>query len=674
MLGQRTVRRAVVVACVSSAVAVLASLPLLVLIHGTDVPGAQLPAFTTFVMPAPAGAWFTAVGAFIVWRRPRNAVGWLLLIAGVTTAVSGPARAYAVYGLYTEPGSLPGAELAAWFGQHVGDPYLSLLTLVFLLVPDGRLPSRRWRPVVWLVILGAVGTFLIALQPGRHMEAFPQLDNPLGVGGAAEPVVNAAVAVGGLAWPLGMLGALASLVVRYRRADAEQRGQLKWVGYGIGLVAVTLAVLLVSVWWSGDPYPTVPLLMFLAADAALPGFIAVAIVRHRLFDIDVLIHRSLVYGVLSALIAAAWIGVATLLGATVARSGPAVLAVVVAVAAVLALQPARRRLDGLAERVAYGRRVGTHELLGQVGALLEHSLDAEQLAARLAAVLRDGLGLDWVRLRDPGDVPDGRTPDLSVPLTHAGAQIAVLEAGVRRGAQLTARDRALLDQLTGQMALALHNAVQARQLAESRERIVRAQDAERRRLGRNIHDGIQQQLVALGARLRLARNQLHRDPALADTTLAELQADIRRAVEDLRELSRGIHPSVLSDRGLLEAVESLVTYLPLPVHLVADPSLRNRRFAQPVEEAGYFVVSEGLANVLKHSQASAAEVSLYVSGGVLTVEVDDDGSGFSPADGNGSGLAGLQDRVDVLGGALEVGSRPGAGTTLRARLPLLEGA
>ncbi|MGH3519231.1 MAG: sensor histidine kinase [Haloechinothrix sp.] len=374
------------------------------------------------------------------------------------------------------------------------------------------------------------------------------------------------------------------------------------------------------------------------------------------------------------LIVAAWIGVATLLGLAIAGTGPVVLAVLIAVVVVLALQPVRRRLDTYAARRVYGRRLSGPELLAQIGDLLEHSLDAEQLTDRLADVLRDGLGLDWVRIRAPGALPYGASPDLSVPLTHAGTTISILDAGYRRGAELTAADRVLVERLSGQVALAVHNAQQAAALAESRARIVRAQDAERRRLGRNIHDGIQQQLVALSARLRLARNELGRDPALADATLVALQADIRRSVEDLRELSRGIHPSVLSDRGLLEAVESLLTFVPLPVRLAADAEMRGRRLPEPVEVAGYFVVSEALANVLKHARASAVQVTLGVSDDVLVVQVDDDGVGLAPAGVDGSGLAGLRDRLDVLGGMLDVDGKSGSGTRLLARLPVREGS
>jgi signal transduction histidine kinase len=198
---------------------------------------------------------------------------------------------------------------------------------------------------------------------------------------------------------------------------------------------------------------------------------------------------------------------------------------------------------------------------------------------------------------------------------------------------------------------------------------VQAEEAGRRRIERDIHDGVQQELVALLAKARLARNQLARDPALAAATLAELQADARQALEDLRELAHGIHPPVLSDRGLLEAIEAQTARLPVPVHIDADGVGRGTRYAAEIEGAAYFLVCEGLANALKHAAATRIEVRLAVLPDGLRVEVADDGRGFEPSGVAGSGLRGLADRIEALGGYLEIVSRPAGGTRLIALLP-----
>ena len=210
------------------------------------------------------------------------------------------------------------------------------------------------------------------------------------------------------------------------------------------------------------------------------------------------------------------------------------------------------------------------------------------------------------------------------------------------------------------------------ELRASRERLALAADDERRGFERALHDGVQQQLVALLAKMGLARNQLARDAKLVARTLAELQEDARQALDDLRELAHGIHPPVLSDRGLLEAVEARIARLPIGVTIEPDGVGRGTRYAEEIEGAAYFFVCEGLANVLKHAAAQHTTVKLSSTPDLLSVEVSDDGRGFDPGAVVSSGLRGLSDRIEALGGDLRVVSRPTAGTTLVAILPLQE--
>ncbi len=197
-----------------------------------------------------------------------------------------------------------------------------------------------------------------------------------------------------------------------------------------------------------------------------------------------------------------------------------------------------------------------------------------------------------------------------------------------------------------------------------------AQDAERRRIERDIHDGVQQQLVALCAKLELARHQLARDPALAEGTLLETQRDARHAVEDLREFTRGIHPPVLADRGLVAALEARASVLPIGVTFIVPPDVRRTRYGDEIESAAYFIVSEALTNTLKHARAATATVTITGSNGSLAIEVTDDGVGFDYAAAGRSGLTGLEDRADALGGTFDVTGGAAGGTTVRASLPL----
>ena len=223
-----------------------------------------------------------------------------------------------------------------------------------------------------------------------------------------------------------------------------------------------------------------------------------------------------------------------------------------------------------------------------------------------------------------------------------------------------------LEKFTSLVAVALANAEAREQLTASRARIVQAGDAERRRLERNLHDGAQQRLVSLSLRLRVAESRLAEDPEAAAELIAEASDELALGLEELRELARGIHPAILTDHGLLPAVEALASRATFPVEVQGPPP---ERLAEPIEAAAFYVVSEALANAAKYASASCARVDLVRDDGMLVVEVADDGVGGADAD-NGTGLRGLSDRVEALGGRLRVSSEHGRGTTVRAELPL----
>jgi signal transduction histidine kinase len=279
-----------------------------------------------------------------------------------------------------------------------------------------------------------------------------------------------------------------------------------------------------------------------------------------------------------------------------------------------------------------------------------------------------------------GDVPLGHVAaDMSAPLVQGDEVIGVIECGPKVEGGYEPADQELLSTLGRQAALAIHNSLlsaelsdRLEELAASRARLVQAEEAGRRRLERDLHDGVQQELVGVLARLGLARNQLKRDPHLAETTLRDVQVDAQRALEDLQELARGIHPAILTDRGLVEAVAERATRMPVPVEVHANGLEKATRLPFELEGAAYFFVSEALANALKHASASRVQVRFDSMPGQLVVEVDDDGRGFEPRQVKLSGLRGLEDRLEALGGRVEIVSRPGSGTRLRAELPVPE--
>jgi signal transduction histidine kinase len=417
--------------------------------------------------------------------------------------------------------------------------------------------------------------------------------------------------------------------------------------------------------------------LWIAAIASLPIAIAVGVLRPDLLDVDRLLRRSLVYAALWAGIASVYVVAAAGLGLAASRRFPLGLAIALTVGATLLFQPARARLERAADRWVFGTRTDPAHLVSQLGATLQETVELESLLPRMADALQEGLGLTWARVRldtalvGPDD--DREAAALTVPIELDGERLGVVECGPRRQGTLTADDTALVATFARQAALAVRNVRLTAELERSRGRLVRAQELERRRIERDLHDGVQQDLVALLGHSARVRRELDRDPAAGDAALDDLQAGLRHVLGELRELAHGIHPSVLSDRGLLEAVESLAARSAVPVAVRADASLRGLRFAQEIEGAGYFTVAEALANASKHAAASAIDVTLAHHEGGLDITVRDDGQGFDPATAVGEGLVNLAERVAALGGRLSVEARPGAGTTLSAHLRLADG-
>jgi signal transduction histidine kinase len=425
----------------------------------------------------------------------------------------------------------------------------------------------------------------------------------------------------------------------------------------------------------------------------LPLSLVIGVLRPRLLDLELVIRKSVVYAALWLLIALAYIAIAAGVGVATAKRYEVGIVVLATILATIAFQPARRVLERLASRLVYGERISGYQAVSRLGVSLVEAAHPKQAADLLAATVRHALDARWARVVIEGatsttalDGPAetaGAEAVLTAPLVYGEEVAGRVECGPRSEGRYRQRDQELLLTLARQAALAIRNAtlateladrleqinLQAQELLASRARIVQAEEAGRRRLERDIHDGVQQELVALLAKIGRARNQLGRDPAALAGLLDELQEETKLALSDLRDLAQGIHPTVLTDRGLVEAIEDRISRLPDSVSLEADSRMRNTRFAQAVEGAAYFMACEGLANALKHAEAERVVVHLSAERDSVVVEVSDDGAGFDAGGVARSGLSGLKDRIDALGGKLEVVSQPGLGTRLRASLP-----
>ncbi len=436
-------------------------------------------------------------------------------------------------------------------------------------------------------------------------------------------------------------------------------------------------------------------LLFLVAS------IGIAVTKYRLYDIDVVINKTVVYFALAAFVSAVYVGLAVGIGSLVGSAGSPNLPLSIVATAVVAVafQPLRQRVQHLANRLVYGERATPYEVLSEFSSRMAGAYAAEELLPRMARILAEGTGAAsaevWLKVgaelraaaawpatvadRTPVPSPDGSIPDLpgaSVVLAvhHRGELLGALTVTKGHGERLSPAEHALAADLASQAGLVLRNVrlteellQRLDELQESRRRLVTAQDSERRRLERNIHDGAQQQLVALAVKIRLARSLVSRDPRKAEELFEQTEGDLAQALEDLRDLARGIYPPLLADRGLVAALQAQARRSPVPVSVEADGI---GRYAQDREAAVYFCALEALQNVAKYARATSATVRLGERGGELTFEVADDGVGFDPdATGYGTGLAGMGDRLAAMGGELSVRSSPGGGTTISGRLP-----
>lgn len=648
-------------------------------------------------------AAFATLGAFVLSRQPANAIGWLSVGLGLVAGTDSFAQGYAVRALVRAPGSLPGGLAAAWFQEW---DWLLLIGLgpafLLLLFPDGRLPSPRWRPVAWMAAVGtALAVAGLMFKHGAFTDAnslLSSIQNPVGADDALAVAIGALFLVGLVLLLGAVLASVVSLVVRFRGAEPDQRQQIKWFAYGGSIYG--LIVVIAAPFWPVSPIPQflIPLSFVLA-----PVTVGVAILKHRLYDIDVVISRTLVYGALAAFITALYVGIAVGIGSLVGSGGRPNLGLSILATAIVAVgfQPLRTRLQRIANRLVYGTRATPYEVLSEFSGRVAETYAADEVLPRMAMLLQAGTGAVaatvWLRAGDqlrpaatyPPDVnseqpipvagqvlPEIVGSDHAVAVLHRGDLLGALSITKRRGETLTVIEEKLFADLANQAGLVLKNVGLAAELLQridelraSRQRLVAAQDAERRRLERNLHDGAQQHLVALKVKLGLTEMLVQRDPERALVTLRQLKSDADEALETLRDLARGVYPPLLADKGLLVALESQARKATLPITVDADGAIR--RYPQELEAAVYFCVLEALQNVQKYSAASRAVVRVCEDGGRLRFDVEDDGRGFDPVSvKKGSGLINMTDRLDALGGDMKVDSRPGGGCRLHGSLPL----
>jgi len=641
---------------------------------------------------------YSLIGLLIVIRRPANLVGWVLLASGLTLQMGFFAYWYAVYGLLVRPGTLPFSELMAWTVQWTLIVGLGMtFSLLFLVFPNGRLPSARWRPLAWFVAFAIVFTGITwATVPGP-LDRFEVVTNPVGI--AAVGRLN------GLGWLLTVLAvaiSAISLIVRYLRSARVERRQIQWFALAAALMGFALVTTTITdVEERGFVGVIVDLLIPIAL-VALAVAAYVAIFKHDLYDIDVVISKTVTYAALALSITAVYVTIVVGVGTLVGSGDEPNLVLAIGATALVALlfEPMRSRLQHWANRLVYGERATPYEVLARFSQRAAAAEGDTEMLERIPRLIVDGTGASeatlwtangenlrpaawWPEQEHGGDavlvVGDGRwsdpEADYSLAVEHDGELLGGLSLVASRGGSITPTEQELVQNLAGGLGLALRNARltddlrhQVNQLAASRERILAAADEARRDLERDLDMGPQQELVAVKVKLGVVKSLAETAEATQTAqVLDQLEDEIGKAIESVRDFARGVYPPLLEADGLPAAVSAEADKAAMPVRVEAGGV---ERYPREVETAVFFAILEALQNTAKYANADLATVKLSAQGDRLNFEVSDNGRGFEPAAVvDGTGIHSMTDRLDAAGGLLTIVSAPGRGTTVRGSVP-----
>ena len=616
------------------------------------------------------------VGGLIASRLPHNRIGWILLSAAVLNGATAVLFQYLVHTLLVARGSFPGVEWVAWFESIVGGiTYPAMVVLLMLFFPDGQLPSPRWRWLVWAVLaLTAFNALVGVLDPLPIQSAgLPPVHNPTGL------AMFKGLEAGPLGW-LSFFGAIAivltavaSLVVRLRRARGEARQQIRWVVYALG-VAIVLNVLLTLSTLFIPPSPegrvignvVSNILVVLGFGVAVPAAIGVAILKYRLYDIDVVINRTVVFGALAAFITAVYVGIVVGIGTLIGSGGRNNLALSIVATALVAVafQPVRERVQRLANRLVYGKRATPYEVMADFSERMSETLSPDEVLPRMAEAAARGVGADASRVSV--QFPDGAQRAVwwpretsvdalshSVPVSYRDQPVGEIGVAKSPGTPITEAEAKLLSDLASQAGLVLHNirltaelqarvvelSAQAATIRASRQRLVTAATAERQRLEETIRQGVEQELAGLAQRLVRVDQALDGEPLHAAVILEALTADVQRTLDALRQLAHGIYPPLLRDKGLAAALQSQVARSSSGATIETDGI---GRYPSELEAAIYFCCTRALE----------AATNLV---GIRLRQVDDvvefSLTGFSVLNGRREEI---EDRIQAVGGSLRI--------------------
>jgi len=634
---------------------------------------------------------FAFIGALVASRRPRHPVGWIFVTVGSFYALT--ALSAAIYN-YGSPSS-PVYPWAYWLGAWLWIPAALLPgTFVPLIFPDGHLPSPRWRLVAWSAVLGMALVLLgVMFHPGPLTYLGLETANPFGIPAAA-PVLNLMLTLSTIFLAVGVIGSLAALLVRFLRSAGIEREQTKWLVYAMGVFVFLNILTSLFTWlqpgfrWGLELSITVTNLGILGIAVAA----AIAILRHHLYDIDLIINRTLVYTALTIGVVALYALVVGTLGVLFqARSNVFVSLLATGLAAIL-VQPMRDGLQRLANRLMYGERDDPYVVLSKLSRRLEGALTPETTLPAVVETVAQALKLPYVAiaLKQEGHFKIAASYGLPgdelahLPLVHQGDTLGQLRLSTRSPNEpFTPGEERLLRDIARHIGVAAHTVLltqDLRRLAEdlqrSREELVKNREEERRRLRRDLHDELGPQLASLKLNLDVARNLVSRDPRAAEALLVDLRSQSQSAIANIRRLAFDLRPPALDELGLIGAIQEYARQIvgqdggDPGLHIRIDSPKDLPALPAAIEVAVYRITLEALANFVRHSQGSHCLVSLSNTDNQLQVEVIDDGLGLPKEIQPGVGLSSMRERAAELGGTCVIEALPGGGTRVLARLPL----
>lgn len=639
---------------------------------------------------------FGAMVWTVIPAQPRNRVVWVAAVAAVMTGFP-PLLTALFYQLLPDTGvdtiwSLVPADLPtglALAGMAFNSTWMGLMlvpTLVVLHLPDGRPPSPRWRwlsRLVWSLWAAAIVGFAWGARPSV-LSTFGEIQAYQLAGASWTNTLSFIGFVGiGATIPFCVVG----MVVRFRQSTGEERQQLRWVAWGASLAG---PLLVAAIGFEIVGNIAVVLALLAMSLVILVGSLAVSIGKYRLYDVDVVINRTVVFAVLVGFIAMVYGAVVVGIGSALGGGGEGWAPILATAVVALAFEPVRHLAQRWANRIAYGHRATPYEVLSDLTERLTGSGEGGEILDRMAALLVDGTGAEQatVWLGSPGEMrpvaTTGVTADVSpvdpsaetvFPVVHDGETVGALEVVKPRGTALSSQEKALMSDLAGSAGAVFGYqrlneslALTAREIESSRRRLVEAEDEERRRLEHELNEGAQQLILALKVNIGLARRVVAESGSPGLVALFHgLVEEAHGALDEVRNLAKGIYPPVLESDGLGPAVSALAAGMPVEVDVSRDGI---GRYSREVEAAVYFDVSEALTNAAKHA-TPPIRVNLAEEDEVLKFTVSDSGPGFDPGvAGGGSGMENMRDRVEAIGGRIEIASAPGSVTTVAGEIPI----